>query len=188
MKRPLWFVAGMLSLAASATADAAGWPFASRQSVKDAFDAQALIDKSDRTEAACPDVHGIMSCRFVVEARANYADDVALFGGPGAIMPDELLEITGVKPGVVSNIGLVGNGRTPMHRYHYVGQFKTLVRVLAPAASEADTERLANELGLGSTPPKALRTSALRTFGRFACAQGTLPSAYIHCDVEPAGD
>lgn len=163
----------------------ARWPnFGSRQAVKEAFDAQAFIDKSDRTQAECVDVHAVMSCAFVVEARANYADDAKLFGGAGAEMPDELLEITGFNGAIPSAIGLDGNGRTPMHRYHYLGQFKTLVRVLSPGIGEADVDRLTEDLGLGSTPQKELRTTATRTYGTFACAQGGLPSGYIQCAVE----
>lgn len=172
--------------AASAAAPApSAWPtFTSRQAVKDAFDKQAFADKSDRTEAECADVHAVMSCSFVIEARANYADDVALFGGAGKQMPDEMLDITAVDGQPVKDIGLDGNGRTPMHRYHYIGQFKTLVRVLSPGIGEAEVDRLTEDLGLGSTPQNELRRSTTRPFGEFSCIQGGLPSAYIQCAVE----
>lgn len=175
-------------LAAGAASSDSAWPtFTSRQSVKDAFDAQAFIDKSDRTVAECADVHAVMSCPFVVEARANYPDDVALFGGAGKEMLNELLEITGINGQLVTAIGLDGNGRTPMHRYHYLGQFKTLVRVLSPGIGDAEIDRLTEDLGLGATPQKELRTTARRTFGAFSCAQGALPSGYIQCTAEAPG-
>lgn len=171
--------------ASVAPASVTGWPsFVGRQSVKDAFDRQAVIDKSDRTIAECVDVHAVMSCGFVIEAFARDApEEAAAFGATGE-MPDEVLDIAGLNSELVSNIGLDGNGSTPARRFHYLGQFKTLLRILSPGIGAAELDRLIYDLQLGATPQKDLRTAARRPFANITCAQGGGAAAYIQCQAE----
>jgi hypothetical protein len=154
--------------------------FVSRQSVKDAFDRQAAIDKTDRTIAECVDVHAVMSCGFVIGA---FARDVPEEAGSLTEMPDEVLDIAGLNSEFVSNIDLDGNGSTPARRFHYLGQFKTLMRVLSPEISAADLDRLIEDLQLGATPQKELHTALARPFAHITCTQGGGASAYIHCQT-----
>jgi len=171
---------------AAAPAPVSAWPtFVSRQSVRDAFDRQAGIDKTDRTVADCVDVHAVMSCGFVIGAFArDVPEEAAAFNGADAEMPDELLEITGLNSELVSNVDLDGNGSTPARRFHYLGQFKTLIRVLSPGIGAPDLDRLIHELQLGATPQKELRTTARRAFANITCAQGGGASPYIQCQTE----
>ncbi len=175
-----------LSVSACSPPPADVWAtFVSRQSVKDAFDRQAAIDNTDRTVAQCIDVHAVMSCSFVIGAFArDVPEEAAPFNGPDAEMPDELLEITGLNSQLVSNVGLDGNGATPARRFHYLGQFKTLLRVLSPGIGAPEIDKLIYELQLGATPQKELRTKALRPFAKITCAQGGGASAYIQCQTE----
>lgn len=175
-----------LSVGACSPPTADVWAsFVSRQSVKDAFDRQAVIDNTDRTVAQCVDVHAVMSCSFVIDAFArDVPEEAAPFKGPDAEMPDELLEITGLDSQLVSNVNLDGNGATPARRFHYLGQFKTLLRVLSPGIAAPEIDKLIYELQLGATPQKELRTSAHRAFANITCAQGGGASAYIQCQTE----
>jgi len=168
-------------------APVSAWPgFVSRQSVKDAFDRQAGIDKTDRTIAECPDVHAVMSCGFVAGAFVRDApEEAAALRGANGEMPDELLEITGLNSQLVANVDLDGNGATPARRFHYLGQFKTLIRVLSPGIEAPDIDRLVYELQLGATPQKELHTTARHPFANITCAQGGGASAYIQCQTEP---
>lgn len=161
-----------------------GWPgLVSRQSVKEAFDRQAFIDKSDRTIPECVDVHAVMSCGFVIDSFArDVPDEAAAFGAHGE-MPDEVLDIAGLNSDLVSNIGLDGNGSTPAQRFHYLGQFKTLIRILSPGIGSAELDRLIYDLQLGATPQKDLRTAVQRPFANITCAQGG-GAAYIQCQAE----
>lgn len=179
------WAASLLVLGAGACSPAPvakSWPhFVSRQSVKDAFDHQAGVDKTDRTIADCADVHAVMSCGFAIE---TFARDMPEEAGTLKEVPDEVLEITGLNSELVANVDLDGNGSTPARRFHYLGQFKTLMRVLSPGIGAADLDRLIEELKLGATPQEELRTAARRAFANITCAQGGGGSAYIQCQTE----
>ncbi|NJL73453.1 MAG: hypothetical protein HC888_18970 [Candidatus Competibacteraceae bacterium] len=149
-----------------------------RQALKDAFDRQARVDGTDHTVSECPDVHGVMSCSFVIDAFArDVPEEAKAAGATAGEMPDEVMDILGPGSEPVSSVGLDGNGATPARRYHYLGQFKTLIRVLSPAIDAAEIDRLIYDLQLGATPQRDLRTGARRPFADIACAQGGGASA-----------
>jgi hypothetical protein len=172
--------------AAPATVPSTGWPvFATRQSVKDAFDRQADTDKTDRTFGDCPDVHGVMSCSFVIDAfKRDVPEEAAVFKGPNGEMPDEVMDIAGLNSEPVTTIGLDGNGASPARRYHYIGQFKTLMRILSPGIGTDDLDTLIEELQLGATPQTEVRSAATRPFASLTCTQGGGKKAFIHCQAE----
>lgn len=85
-----------------------------------------------------------------------------------------------------NSIDFFGNGSTPARRVHYVGQMKTLLRVLSPGIDASDVERIIDSLQLRASPaPREASKRVERPFAIISCSQGADAGAFINCTIEP---
>ncbi|MCE9522730.1 MAG: hypothetical protein K8S25_09905 [Alphaproteobacteria bacterium] len=166
-----------------ALAEDASFSF-STDAFRSAFNRQAARDRTDQI-ADCVLVHRVSGCTFRMKAFKKMAAGEALAAAKvGGEMPDEQFDIVDGNEGRAIGIDFYGNSSTPMRRAHYIGQFKSLLRVLKPGISRGVVERIIDDLGL-RLPPKrdgdALAVTA--GFADMSCRQGE--GAYINCNISP---
>ncbi len=167
----------------------AQFAFTSAQFRED-FNRRAAADKTDRIAIAdCVEVHWVMGCGFEMAAfRRAAPSEAAAAAQSGAQMPDEQFDIVGLGGGNVSAIDFYGNGSTPARRTHYVGQMKTLLRVLSPGIGASDVERIIDSLQLRALPARREPSKPVeRPFAIISCSQGADAAAFINCTIEPPG-
>jgi hypothetical protein len=156
---------------------------------RDEFNRRAAADHTDRIRIAdCVEVHWVMGCGFEMAAfrRAAPSEAAAAAAQSAGQMPDEQFDIVGLGGGNVSAIDFSGNGSTPARRTHYVGQMKTLLRVLSPGIDASDVERIIDSLQLRARPARREgSTRVARPFAIISCSQGPDAGAFINCTIEP---
>ena len=152
---------------------------------RDEFNRRAVVDKTDRIVTGdCVEVHWVMGCGFETDAFRRAAPSEAAAAAPSVQMPDEQFDIVGLGGGNVSAIDFSGNGSTLARRAHYVGQMKTLLRVLNPNVAASDAERIIDGLQLRAPPAGYAGSKRVeRPFATISCTQGE--GAFINCTIEP---
>jgi hypothetical protein len=152
------------------------------------FDRQAARDGTDAI-SQCVEVHRVSDCRFQMTSfkRAAPSEAAASLAQSGNEMPDESFEFLRFDDWRIGGIDFYGSASTPARRAHYVGQLKTLLRVLKPAIGKREIERIVDGLGLQSAPKAgAEKTRVERPFASITCNQGGAVASAIACNVAPA--
>lgn len=187
---------GMAALAAMtwvSTATAGGlsverqFPF-TPESFGAAFDRQAGRDGTDII-SQCVEVHRVSNCSFQATSfkRSSPTEAAAAHAQSEEEMPDESFEFLRFDDGRIGGIDFYGSGSTPARREHFVGQFRTLLRVLKPGIGKGEIERIVDGLGLRSAPKTgAPKAKVDRPFATMTCTQGDAVASSITCSVAPA--
>ncbi len=153
-----------------------------------AFDQQAASDGTDEI-VQCVEVHRVSDCRFRMTAfkRAAPAEAGSAIAQSGEEMPDEAFEFLRYDDWKIGGIDFYGSGSTPARRAHYVGQFKTLLRVLNPVVGKGELEQIVDDLGLRSAPNTGAKKMRVdRPFVSMTCSQGGAGASSITCRIAPA--
>jgi hypothetical protein len=152
-----------------------------------AFDRQAGRDGTDAI-SQCVEVHRVSNCRFRMKAfaRAAPGEASATASDRETEMPDEEFDFLRFESWRMGAISFDGSAATAARRGHFIGQFKTLLRVLEPSLGASEIERIVDGLGLTTMPAQLeVERRVERPFARMTCRQGAGAASWIRCSIAP---